>query len=146
MNNEREEMRRIIWLAKILAVLMLVLIIVEFVSCARSVEGAVITGEKPLGGASLMMQLVYEKEHAFNDVELELLKERMGYMGWDKHFDAHVYRGDSLIAHKIYKDVKTIKVNKKMNTIEVYMEDGTSIPVNADKYTVEIRTRDIWGL
>ena len=143
--NEREEIRRLIWLAKVLAVLMLALIIVEFVSCSRNVQGAVITGEKPLGGASLLMQMVYEKEHGIEDIELELLSERLQFMAWERHYDAHLYQGGALLATKIYRDVKTIKINKGTNMIEVFMEDGTSVPVNADRYSVEIKTRDKWG-
>ena len=144
--NEREEMRRIIILAKFLVVLMIALIIVELISCAKEAKGATITGEKPLGGASLLMQMVYEKEHGIEDIDLELLQERISNMAWERHYDAHCYQGGTLIASKIYRDVKTIKINKKTNMIEVFMEDGTSVPVSADKYTVEIRTRDKWGM
>jgi len=155
--NEREEIRRLIWLAKVLAVLMIVLMIVEFMSCAREAKGAVITGEKPLGGGSLLLQMVIDKELGVEDIDLNLLrlylpgkpterKNNMAWVGFTRHYDAHLYQGGTLVPAKIYHDVKTIKINKQTNRIEVFMEDGTSVPVNADRYTVEIKTRDKWGL
>lgn len=66
-------------------------------------------------------------------------------MGWSKHFDAHLYRGNSLVAEKIYYDVNKIKVNRELKTLELFFDDGTSVTVNPDRYTVEIRTRDKWG-
>lgn len=66
-------------------------------------------------------------------------------MGWEKHYDAHLYRGDSRISHKVYRDIKKMKINKELNTVEIYMEDNKSVSVDADKYTVEIRTREKWG-
>ena len=67
-------------------------------------------------------------------------------MGWEKHFDAHLYLGTSLVAHKIYRDVHTLKINRELKTIELFMDDKTSVTVNPDRYVVEIRTRDKWGL
>lgn len=67
-------------------------------------------------------------------------------MAWEKHFDAYLYKGNSLVAEKIYTDVKTLKVNRELKTYELFMEDGTSVTVNPDRYTVEFRTRDKWGL
>lgn len=81
--NEREEERRLIKLAKFLVVLMIVLIIVELFSCARSAKAATITGEKQLGGASYYMQKVIEKDgHAPYPESLELLAEVMFHENW----------------------------------------------------------------
>lgn len=118
--NEREEMRRIIMLAKFLAVLMIVLIIIEFVSCAREAKGATITGEKPLGGASLMMQLVYEKEHGFIDIDdLELLfsNERGSHGNLQEHttyvLDGHEDRRRFLARRKVYVPIPVYKPTYK---------------------------------
>lgn len=66
-------------------------------------------------------------------------------MAWEKRFDAFLYSGTSLVASKIYRDVHTLKVNRELKTIELFMDDNTSVTVNPDKYVVEIRTRDKWG-
>lgn len=144
--NEREEMRRIILLAKILAVLMAILIIVELFSCSREVKAAVITGEKQLGGGSLIMQMVIEKEHGIEDIDLELLEERMKYMGWKKSFDAYVHNAEKLGVEKIYKNIKTIKVDKVLGMIDIYMENGSSVAVDASKHIISIRMQQKWRL
>jgi len=66
-------------------------------------------------------------------------------MAWEKRFDAYLYSGTSLVASKIYRDVNTLKVNRELKTIELFMDDNTSVTVNPDRYVVEIRTRDKWG-
>jgi len=66
-------------------------------------------------------------------------------MAWEKRFDAYLYSGTSLVASKIYRDVNMLKVNRDLKTIELFMDDNTSVTVNPDRYVVEIRTRDKWG-
>ena len=66
-------------------------------------------------------------------------------MAWEKRFDAYLYSGTSLVASKIYRDVNTLKVNRDLKTVELFMDDNTSVTVNPDRYVVEIRTRDKWG-
>lgn len=81
--NEREEYRRLIWLAKLLAVLMLALIIVELFSCARSAHAATITGEKQLGGISLARQKVIDSALTLPEVEdMNLLAEVIYHENW----------------------------------------------------------------
>lgn len=81
--NEREEIRKLEKLAKLLAVLMIVWIIVELFSCSRSAKAGMITGEKQLGGASLYMQKAIEKTgHAPYPESLELLAEVMFHENW----------------------------------------------------------------
>ena len=67
-------------------------------------------------------------------------------MAWEKRFDAYLYSGTSLVASKIYRDVNTLKVNRDLKTVELFMDDNTSVTVNPDKYVVEIKTRDKWGI
>lgn len=153
----REEERKLIKFSKFMLIVIIGLIIVEFGSCSKQVEGAIITGEKPLGGASLLMQMVIDKRTTFDDPEDIILLSgimkhftRRDFMmeskAWERHYDVHLYQRGALVASKIYHDVKTIKINKRTNMIEVFMEDGSSVPVNADRYTVDIRTRDKWGI
>lgn len=52
--NEQKEIKRIIWLSKVLAVLLTILIIIEFMSCAKEAKAATITGETALAGFSLL--------------------------------------------------------------------------------------------
>ena len=147
--NEREEIRRLISLAKILLFVMIVLIVVEFVSCAQEVKAGVITGEKALGGASLLMQMVYEKEHGIEDIDLELLQqfspERIEIM-WEKEFDAYVHNGVKLGVEKVYRNIKMIKFDKDISAINIYMEDGSNVAVDGESKVVSIRIRQKWGL
>lgn len=77
----REE-RQIIILLKILITLFLILIVIEFQSCVRA-RAAVVTGEKPLGGFSLMRQQVIDHGLALPEAEdISLLAEVIYHENW----------------------------------------------------------------
>ncbi|MBO4520734.1 MAG: cell wall hydrolase [Alphaproteobacteria bacterium] len=109
--NERQEIKRLVNLTKLLAVLLLVLIIVEFMSCERSARAAIITGEKPLAGASYYMQKLIEKDgEIFNHEDRDLLAEVMYHENYCNGYEVMLYTGSVVlnrVKHKWFPD--TIK-------------------------------------
>lgn len=80
---ERNEIRKLVNLAKLLAVLMLILIIVELKGCAQEAKAGTITGETQLAGISLLMQEVIDKTgNAPYPEDLELLAQVMYFENW----------------------------------------------------------------
>lgn len=81
--EEREEIRRLINMAKLLFVVMIALIIVELMSCTQEAKAATITGETQLAGISLLMQEVIDKTgNAPYPEDLELLAQVMFFENW----------------------------------------------------------------
>jgi hypothetical protein len=94
---EREEIRRLIRFAKILAVLMILLIIVEMMSCARA-KAATITGETQLAGISKLMQDVIDKNgEIVNHEDLELLSEVMFWENYSNGYEVMLYTGSVVL-------------------------------------------------
>lgn len=84
---ERNEIRKLINLAKILAVLMLILIIVELKGCAQEAKAGTITGETQLGGVSLFRQKIIDKGEELPEMEdMRLLANVIYFENW--HTDA----------------------------------------------------------
>ena len=84
---ERNEIRKLINLSKILAILMLILIIVELKSCAKEAHAGTITGETQLGGVSLFRQKIIDKGEELPEMEdMRLLANVIYFENW--HTDA----------------------------------------------------------
>lgn len=80
---ERNEIRKLVNLAKILAVLMLILIIVELKGCAKEAHAGTITGETQLGGVSLFRQKIIDKGEELPEMEdMRLLANVIYFENW----------------------------------------------------------------
>ena len=80
---ERNEIRKLVNLAKILAVLMLILIIVELKGCAKEAHAGTITGETQLGGVSLYRQKIIDSGEELPEVEdWQLLANVIYFENW----------------------------------------------------------------
>ena len=89
-----QEERKIIFLMKIIMALLIVLIIADLMSCQA--KAGEITGEKPLGGASLWLEKYTESEgHQPYTEDIELLANVMYFENWhtDKERLAAYYTG-----------------------------------------------------
>lgn len=96
--NERQEFRRLEALAKLLLLVIIGLIVAELGSCAREAKAAVITGEKQLGGASLLMQMVIDKEgEIVNDEDIELLSEVIFHENYSLGYEVMLYTGSVVL-------------------------------------------------
>lgn len=94
---EREEIRRLIRFVKILAMLMILLIIVEMMSCTRAKAGT-ITGDIPIAGFSKLMQDVIDKKGEIIDHEdLELLSEVMFWENYSNGYEVMLYTGSVVL-------------------------------------------------
>lgn len=94
--NDREETRKLEQLTKVLGLLVIILIIVDLMSCAREAKAATITGEKPLAGISYLRQQIIDKGLTLPEVEdARLLAEVMYHENWntDKERKAAYYTG-----------------------------------------------------
>ena len=75
--REEQEFRKLVWLTKVLIIVMIAVFIVEFMSCAKA-NAAVITGEKPIAGASYWINKYIEVcGHSPFTEDIELLAEVM---------------------------------------------------------------------
>ena len=106
--NHKEE-RQLIMLTKIIGVLLIILIIVDFMSCIHAKAG-VVTGEKHLGGMALVRQQVVEKGEELPEYEeINLLAEVMFWENWstDKEHEAARLTGAVVlnrVKHKWFPD------------------------------------------
>ena len=94
--EEREEIRRLINMAKLLFVVMIALIIVELMSCTQEAKAATITGDTPLAGISLARQQIIDRGLTLPEIEdARLLAEVMYHENWntDKARKAAYYTG-----------------------------------------------------
>lgn len=111
--RETEEIRRLVTMAKWLFVVMIVLIIVELVSCAKEAKAGTITGDTPIAGISLFRQMVIDSENDLPEVEdVKLLAEVMWHENWstDKEHLAAYYTGGVVLNRVKRKDFpNTIK-------------------------------------
>lgn len=81
--NDREETRKLEQLTKVLGLLVIILIIIDLMSCAREAKAATITGEKPLAGISYLRQQIIDKGLTLPEVEdARLLAEVMYHENW----------------------------------------------------------------
>ena len=79
---------------KFMAFLLLVLIIVEMVSCSRTAKAAVITGDRPLAGASYWIDKYIESEgHSPMTEDIELLAEVMFHENYVNGEEVMYYTG-----------------------------------------------------
>ena len=105
--NERNELRQLVLLCKILVILILALIIVELFVNAREVKAGTITGETQLAGISLLRQMVIDKEKDLPEVEdIKLLAEVMYHENWNTDPDrlAAYYTGAVVLNRVARKD------------------------------------------
>ena len=95
---ENKEIRRLVNMAKLLFVVMIVLIIVELVSCAKEAKAATITGETQLAGISKLMQDVIDKNgEIVNHEDLELLSEVMFWENYSNGYEVMLYTGSVVL-------------------------------------------------
>lgn len=105
--KEENEIRNLLTLLKILAILIIALIIVELIVSAKQVKAATITGETPLAGFSLLRQKVIDKENDLPETEdIKLLAEVMYHENWhtDKEHKAAYYTGAVVLNRVARKD------------------------------------------
>jgi hypothetical protein len=94
--RETEEIRRLVTMAKWLFVVMIVLIIVELVSCAKEAKAGTITGDTPIAGISLLRQQAIDKGVELPETEdIKLLAEVIYHENWhtDEDHKAAYYTG-----------------------------------------------------
>ena len=100
---EREEIRRLIRFVKILAMLMILLIIVELMSCAKA-RAATITGETQLAGLSKLMQMVIDKNgEIVNQDDLNLLSEVIYWENYHNGYEVMLYTG-SVVLNRVERE------------------------------------------
>ena len=132
----REE-REIIKLTKILIVLVIFMIIMEFMSCrARAAE---ITGEKHLLGGAYWLEKYTEAEgHQPYTEDIELLAEVMYHENWhtDKDHLAAYYTG-AVVMNRIKKDYKWLHLKGDKTVYDVVYAKGQYSTTNKF-YTVEL--------
>lgn len=96
--NERNELRQLAMLCKILVILILALIIVELFVNAREVKAATINGETQLAGISKLMQDVIDKNgEIVNHEDLELLSEVMFWENYSNGYEVMLYTGSVVL-------------------------------------------------
>lgn len=87
--NDRDE-RQLIFLTKLLLIGLIIVIITDLFSCSREARAAVITGEKPLAGFSLMQK---ETNYAVYPEGIELLAQVMFHENYVNGEEVMYYTG-----------------------------------------------------
>ena len=124
--RETEEIRRLVTMAKWLFVVMIVLIIVELVSCAKEAKAGTITGDTPLAGISLFRQMVIDSENDLPEVEdIKLLAEVMWHENWstDKERLAAYYTG-AVVMNRVRSDKNWLHLKGDKTVYDVVYAKG----------------------
>jgi len=122
--NHKEE-RQLIMLTKIIGVLLIILIIVDFMSCIHAKAG-VVTGEKQLGGISLVRQQVIDNGEELPEYdEINLLAEVMYHENWhtDKEHLAAYYTG-AVVMNRVRSDEKWLHLKGDKTVYDVVYAKG----------------------
>lgn len=131
---DRKDEKQIEMLLKILIVLFIILIIVDLMGC-REAKAATITGEKQLGGISLLRQQVIDADKTLPEYEdIALLAEVMYHENWHTDKDHLTARWTGAVV------LNRVKHKNYPNTIKsvLYQKNPTQYSTTHKFFTVEL--------